>query len=101
MIPHSVPVYRGNSLHGLIDEFLRARAARKEAKRLEAEARDAILAALRGRPLLRVGDRLVRARAVAGAPGQTITAAMVGQVLPGRRGFVALDVLAADADDAT
>jgi hypothetical protein len=48
---------------------------------------------LRGRPLLRVGDRVVRIRTVAGTPGQTVTAAMVGQVIPGRRGHVQVEVL--------
>lgn len=95
MLPATVPVYRGNALHQLLDDFLAAKAARKEAKRLEGEARDAILAALRGRPALRVGDRVVRVRQVAGTPGQTITAAMVGQMILGRRGHVLVDVLAA------
>ena len=95
MLPANVPVYRGNSLHQLLDDFLAAKAARKEAKRLEGEARDAILAAMRGRSVLRVGDRVVRVREVAGTPGQTVTAAMVGQVIPGRRGHVLVDVLAA------
>ena len=94
-IPANIPVYRGNLLHDLLERFSAAKAARKEAKRLEAEARDAILAAMNGRPALRVGERIVRARAVAGSPGTTITAAMLGQVLPGRRGFLALDVIPA------
>jgi hypothetical protein len=100
MLPATIPTYRGNALHQLVADFVAAKAARKEAARLEGEARDAILAAMRGRPLLRVGDQVVRVREVAGTPGQTVTAAMVGQVLPGRRGHVALEVLGVD-DDAT
>ena len=98
MLPATVPVYRGNALHQLLDDFLAAKAARKEAKRLEGEARESILAALRGRPVLRVGDRVVRVREVAGSPGHRITAAMVGQMVPGRRGHVLVDVLGVDDD---
>lgn len=98
MIPASIPVYRGNALHPLLDDFQAAKAARKEAEGREAEARDAILQALKGRPALRVGDRVVRVRTVSAVPPVTVTVAMLGRVMGGRKGHRVVEVVPAGGE---
>jgi len=92
----SVPVYRGNLLQGLVDRYRAAKAAAREAARQEAELKDEILAGMKGRQRLVVGDVELRCRKVAAVPARSITAAMVGETIGGRRGHLALELVPLD-----
>lgn len=93
----SIARIRSAALPRLCADYLAAVAARKAAEKAEALAKAGIVKQLAGRSVAACAGYLVKLVAVAGTPARPITAAMVGETIPGRRGHDRLDVTPLEA----
>ena len=83
------PVLRDKAVVTAADEYASNKAEIDRLEALNKEHRTVIVAALAGAPIAYAGARIIRCSEVAAAPATpntVITKAMVGQVIPGKKG---------------